>query len=111
MRFPRTPLLSLTLTASAAVIAHRFVAIGGSHAGAAADALGVADYAAEPDEAFAVTVHGTQTVEAGGAFNAGDKLEVGADGKAVALAAGEPVAKAMEDSAGDGSLVTVLLTP
>ncbi len=54
---------------------------------------------------------GTQRVLAGGAFNKGDSLQVAAGGKAVVLAAGAKVATALEDSAGDGSLVTVLLTP
>lgn len=105
------PILALTSVASAAIAANTFVGFDDATAGAAEDAFGIADYDAEPGNAVAVTVLGTQRVIAGGAFDKGDELEVGAGGKAVVFAAGVKVAKALEDSAGDGSFVTVLLTP
>ena len=111
-RYPHTPVLALTIaSAAAAIAANTFVGHDDDTAGAAEDALGIADYDAAAGGAVAVTVLGTQRVIAGGAFDKGDEIEVGAGGKAVVLNAGVKVAKALEDSAGDGSIVTVLLTP
>jgi hypothetical protein len=108
---PHTPILALTSIATAAVLGNTFVGFGGATAAAAAKPLGIADYDAVIGGAFAVTVLGTQRVVAGGAFAKGASLQVAADGKAVVLAAGVKAAVALEDSAGDGSIVTVLLTP
>ena len=105
------PLLTLTSVAVGAIAGNTFVGHDGAPAGAGDDAFGIADYDAASGDAFAATVIGTQRVVAGGAFNKGDSLQVGAGSKAIVLAAGTKVAKAMEDSAGDGSMVTVLLTP
>ncbi|MCP9222746.1 DUF2190 family protein [Erythrobacter sp. LQ02-29] len=111
-RLPHIPLLALTVASVAAPVAvNTFVGFDDQTAGAGEDALGIADYDAETGTAVAVTVMGTQRVIAGGVFNKGDEIEVGAGGKAVALNAGKKVAKALEDSAGDGVFVTVLLTP
>ena len=106
-----TPILALTSVAIAAVAGNTFVGFDGAPAAAAGAALGIADYDAAIGDAFATTVIGVQRVLAGGAFNKGDQLEVGANGKAVVRAAGVAVARALEDSAGDGSVVGVLLTP
>lgn len=106
-----TPILALSSVAAAAIAGNTFVGFGGATAAAAGKAFGVADYDAVTGGQFAVTVLGTQRVLAGGAFNKGDSLQVAAGGKAVVLAAGVKVATALEDSAGDGSMVTVLLTP
>lgn len=106
-----TPILALTCLATAAVAGNTFVGFDGAPAAAAGKAMGIADYDGEVGAAVAVTVLGTQRVLAGGAFNKGDSLQIAAGGKAVLLAAGVKVATALEDSAGDGSMVTVLLTP
>ncbi len=108
---PTVAILALTSVATAAVSANTFVGYDGQTAAAGTDALGIADYDAATGDSFAITVLGTQRVKAGGAFNAGDQLQVGPDGKAVVLADGKPVAKALQDSAGDGAIVTVLRTP
>lgn len=104
-------ILALTQVAAAALSGHRFVGFDGNYAAAGADALGTTEYDAQAGDPVSIETLGVSRVEAGGPFNKGDKLEVGADGKAVVLAAGEPVAKALADSAGDGSIVSVLLTP
>lgn len=104
-------IMALTQVAVAALAAHRFVGFDGNYAAAGADALGTTEYDAEVGDPVSIETLGVARVEAGAAFNKGDKLEVGADGKAILLAAGEPVAKALGDSAGDGSIVSVLLTP
>ncbi len=112
MRYPHTPVLALTVASLAAAAApSRFIGHDSQIAAAGTPALGISDYAGDLGAAVAVTVLGTQRVEAGGAFNAGDSIEVGADGKAVVLAAGAKVAVALQDAAGDGDFVTVLLTP
>lgn len=104
-------IMALTQVAAVALSAHRLIGFDGNYAAAGEDALGVSEYDAAPGDAFSTEVIGVARVEAGGPFNKGDQLEVGADGKAVVLAAGVPVAKALEDAAGDGSIVGVLLTP
>ena len=112
MRVPHIPILALTVSPlAAAVAANTFVGHDEQPAAAGADALGIADYDGAEGGAIGVTVLGTQRVQAGGAFNKGDAVEVGAGSKAVLLAAGVKVGVALEDSAGDGSIVTVLLTP
>ena len=90
------PILALTSVASAAIAGNTFVGHDDATAAAGADAFGIADYDGAAGSAIAVTVLGTQRVIAGGAFNRGDDLEVGAGGKAVVLAAGAKVAKAMQ---------------
>ena len=104
-------IMALTQVAAAALSAHRFVGFDGNYAAAGADALGALEYDAEAGDPVSIEVLGVTRAEAGGPFNKGDELEVGADGKLVVLPAGVRVAKALDDSAGDGSIVGVLLTP
>lgn len=108
-----TDILTLTATASGAVTRNRFVDAAGAIATAAGNAMGVADYDAEDGKPFAATVLGTAVVTAGAAIAAGAAIEVGADGKAVTLAAGTKVARLAPGSSAlaDGDQVEVFLIP
>ena len=111
-RLPHIPIMALTVPSAAAPVnGNRFIGFNDQHAAAGAPAQGISDYDAAAGDAFAVTVLGTQRVLAGGPFARGAELQSGADGKAVVKAAGVKVARALQDSAGDGTIVTVLLTP
>lgn len=105
------PILSLPVKATAAITGNRFVDITGAHATAAAYALGVAQYDAAIGDTVPVDALGTAVVEAAGIINAGGLIEVGADGKATAKAAGVSVARALEGSGGAGEFIEVALLP
>lgn len=104
-------IMALTQVAAASLAAHRFIGFDGNYAAAGDDALGTTEYDAEPGDPVSIEALGVTRAQAGGPFDKGDALEVGADGKVVVLAAGKRVAKALQDSAGDGSIVGVFLTP
>jgi hypothetical protein len=104
-----------TLRAETAVTGRRFVSISdapssgpglsstgegsnlvGEHATAAGNADGVARYDAPLGETFAVVgKNATVQVDAGGTFAAGQEVEVGTGGKAVVLASGKAVGRAV----------------
>lgn len=104
-----TPLLSLTVLAAAAIVAERFVTLGGVTATAAGNSLGVSRSSAASGERFAADVIGTAIVTAGEAIAVDDEIEVGATGKAAVLGAGVKVARALEAASGDGERLEVLL--
>ncbi len=106
----------LNFTASNAVPAFRFVALGATEgtvalASADGDAIGVSyELDAAQDARQDVQFDGLAEVTAGGAFAVGAKLKVGANGKAVAAAAGDAyVAIALDAATGDGDLVRIKL--
>ncbi|WP_336958737.1 hypothetical protein [Sphingobium aquiterrae] len=106
-----SPAFKMTAVASAAVLAARFVGMfTGAHCAAGAKAQGIANYPAAVDEAFAVTVLGTEVVESGGAYAAGVALKSDATGRAIAQAgAGEIVAWSRTAVAAAGVMNEVLL--
>ncbi|MGE4406049.1 hypothetical protein [Pseudomonas sp.] len=106
------PILLLTLIAAGVIAEHRFVGVDSAQAGAAANTLGVAGFAADAiGDAIPVTALGTAVVETGGIINAGALIETDADGKAVAKAAGPSVARALDASGGAGEFIEVILLP
>lgn len=104
-------LLALTVSAAAALTAHRFVGHDGDLAGAGANALGVTRTDAALDEQVAVDVIGTAQVESGGALAAGALVESDASGRAITKSAGVTVARLAPgaSAAGAGELVEVIL--
>lgn len=105
------PVLTLTVIAGGALIAERFVTGAGAYPTAAGNALGVARAQADAaGEAVPVDVLGTAIVEAGGTIAADTLIEVGANGVAVPLDAGVPVARAITGGA-SGDRIEVLLIP
>jgi hypothetical protein len=105
-------LLALTLIASAAIEAERFVTATGGYATARQGALGVSNTSAASGAAFPADVLGTTVVTAGAAFAKGASLAVGTSGKAVGSEAGDViVAVALQAATADGDRVEVFLVP
>lgn len=101
----RFPLFTRTLAASGTVNPHRFVRQDGAQAGASDIPLGISP----PDiqTYFAATLLGTEILEAGEAFSAGELLAPDASGRGVRASTGYAIAQ--EDAAAAGDLVEVLL--
>ena len=106
-------LLSLTVAATGAIAAARFVTPAGAQAGVDANTLGVSRYAAgAAGEKIAVDAIGTAIVEAGAAVAVGATLKSDANGKAITwAAAGAKVAIALQAAGAAGELIEVLLIP
>lgn len=107
----KIPVLTLTLTAAAALAAERFVTTDGNVPAAGGYAIGVTTTEAAKGEAFAADVMGTTVVEAGGAIAAGQGVQTDASGKAVALSSGVALGTALQAATADGDRIEVLLTP
>lgn len=112
----------ITGFATAAVTGKRFVGVSAglstdgnisvAHAAAAGVSIGVAAYDA-PANARVPVLNGpgfVVPVEAGGAITAGDRVQVGANGTAVTLAAGIPVGVAVNGAASGEDARIRLLT-
>jgi hypothetical protein len=104
-------LLALTVVASAVVAAERFVTAAGAYPAPAGKALGVSQTQAAVGERFAADVLGTTVITAGAAIAVDQRVEVGANGKAVPLNAGVPVGVAVQAAAADGDRIEILLIP
>lgn len=103
-------LLTLTITATAALTANRFATVAGAVPDAGDAALGVSRSDAAIGEKAPVDVAGTAVVEAGEAIAAGDYIAVGANGKAAVYADGDVcVGQALEAASGDGIKFEMLL--
>lgn len=99
-------ILALTVVATSAITAERFVGHDGAPAGAGENTLGVARMGATAaGDATTVDVVGTTIVEAGAAIAAGAAIESDANGKAVTKDSGIAVARmapgAVATAAGD----------
>lgn len=107
-------LMTLTVIATAAVVANRCITLAGAYPAAAGLALGVTRSNGAIGDALPVDVHGTAIIEAGAAITADATLMVGADGKVITHdndGDKHTVGRALEAAAGDGSLLEVLLVP
>jgi len=106
-------LMTLNLTATAAVVKYRAVTMGGANG--AADLLGVSLTDANTGQMFPVVTHGTAIIEAAGAIAAGTKyLTAAADGRAQAggvVAACLGKLKPGQSASAAGDLVEIVLTP
>lgn len=107
----KTSLFTLSVAASAAVAAERFVTAAGAYPAAAANALGVAATPAAPGELFAVDVLGTAVATAGAAISQHAYVQIGTDGKVIPRAAGAVVGQALQAAGADGDRIEVLLIP
>lgn len=106
------PVLTLTVTAAAALSAHRFVTHAGAVPSAGGRVLGVTRSDAASGKPVAVDVLGTTVVEAGAAISSvGTLLETDANGKAVPKTTGTAVAVALQTAGGAGRRIEVLLLP
>jgi hypothetical protein len=109
----KTSLFTMTAIATAAVAANRFIGLlTGAHCASGLKAQGVSQYAATTGEAFAVDVHGTSTVEAGGPIASQGPVKAAADGSGKAIAqggTGEILGYAVTGATADGQKIEVLL--
>ncbi|MGB3393244.1 MAG: capsid cement protein [Stenotrophomonas sp.] len=104
-------LLTLSVIAAAALVAERAVGRDGNYAAAGGNAFGVTNTSGAIGDRVPVDALGTTIATAGGAFDDGDFLEVGSNGKLVVLDDGIAVAQALQDAAADGDRVEVLWIP
>lgn len=102
-------LLTLSLVASAPIVAERFVTAAGEPADLGGNAIGLSESDAAVGELFPAIALGTGIATAGGAFALGDYVQVGADGKAVKQTSGIAVAVALQPANADGDRVEVFL--
>lgn len=105
-------LLTLTVSAAAALAACRFVTQAGAYPAAGGTAFGVTrSIATAAGELVPVDVMGTAIAEAGAAFARDAALQVDASGRVVPLVVGSgaPVARAMEAASVVGAMVEILL--
>ncbi|MBS3936002.1 MAG: DUF2190 family protein [Sulfuritalea sp.] len=110
MGMQSTPVLTLTLTLTGNVGAHRLVTPAGVQAGADAVAIGAARSAGVSGERIPVDVKGTAVVETGAAIAAGATLKADASGRVIAWAtAGAKVGFALEAATAAGQFIEVLL--
>lgn len=105
------PLLKLTMTATAALVANRFVSITGGVPAAGANSYGVTDSDAAIGAKVAIKTTGTSMVETGGAIAAGGLVETDNQGRALAKNTGVTLARLApgEVSTAAGQTVEVIL--
>lgn len=107
-----TPLLAVAVMATSAIAASRFVTPAAAQAGADANSIGVARFAAALGEKVSVDVIGTAVVEAGAAVAFGATLKSDASGRAIPWAAsGAKVALSLDTATAAGQMIEVLLIP
>ena len=104
-------LLSLSVIAAVALDAGRFVGLDGNYANNTAPAFGVTRTAAAQGDRVSCDVLGTAIVMVADVVSKGDYLEVTEEGMAVPQDTGIAVCQALEDGAGEGSMIEVLLLP
>lgn len=103
---------AVTLVATAALAACRFVAYDGGYpsiAGGAKDAQGVSETAAEVGEAVSVITGYSALVEAEAAIAFGVLVKVGTDGKAIAGTLADHCGRALGAATAAGQLIEVQL--
>lgn len=105
------PLYDLTLQATAVLPAKRFVTWAGAVPAAAALCAGVANHAAAIGDSTSVAIHGVAVVEAGAAVAQYAAVETDNAGRAITLAAGIKLGRALDAAAQAGDSIRVLLIP
>lgn len=104
-----TPLLTLPVTAAAALLANRAVTGVGTVPAAGGRCLGFTRTAAAIGERVPVDVDGTTLAEAGAAIAIDQSLELDAQGRIVPLVSGKPIARALSAATAAGQIVEVLV--
>lgn len=102
-------LLAVTVTAAAALTAHRFTTLVGAVPAANAAGLGVTRTAAASGARVTLDVVGTTIVEASAAITAGVPVATTNDGRAVTHSTGTVAGIAMGAAGDAGDLIEVLL--
>jgi hypothetical protein len=109
MSAQKIPILTLSVIATAVLLAEQFVTAGGAVATAAGVALGVSRTSAAIGAQVPVDVLGTAIVTAGAAITVNAYVEVDASGYAVTHSAGKIVGQALQASAASGDRIEVYL--
>lgn len=103
---------AITVVATAALAAHRFVAYDGGYpsvAGGAKDCQGVSETSAEVGDALPVVTGYSYLVEAEAAIAFGVLVKVGTDGKAITGSAADHCGRALGAATQAGQLIEVQL--
>ena len=104
-----SPIQSLTVKASGALVQNRFVKFDGAQAGVQGEkVLGVAEFNAADTELATVGIAGTVVVEAGAAIAVGDSVITNASGKAIPVTGALAVASGatpVTSSAANGAIL------
>lgn len=104
------PLLPITMSASGAVTAERFVTSAGAQVSSAgAAAIGVSRTTAADTEKITVDTVGTAIIEAGGAIALGAAVKSGADGRALTYDTGTKAGIALQAATGAGQRIEILV--
>lgn len=107
-----TPILTLTQLLAGTVAMNRFVAPGGTLAGAGVNTLGASRIAGVSGEKIAVDVYGTAIVESGAAVTLNATVKSDATGRAIDwVTSGAKVGIALEAASAAGQMIEVLLIP
>lgn len=107
-------LMTITVIASAAVAAERFITTAGAHPEAGGLPIGVTRSAGESGDPVPVDVIGTAIVTAGAAISVDEAVAVGTDGKAITHDGDgdkHAVGRALTAARADGDAIEILLLP
>ena len=105
-------ILTLTVKAGGALAANRFVTQAGAYPAAGAKAFGCTRTKAEAaGDLVPCDVQGTTVVEAGAPITFDQSVQIDAQGRAIPLAAGAAVGRAMEAAGAAGAFIEILLVP
>ncbi|MGS5089066.1 capsid cement protein [Hydrogenophaga sp. A37] len=102
-------LCTMSVLAAAALTKQRFVTAAGAVPAAGAYCPGVANANYDAGEQAGLDTHGIIVVEAGAAVTAGDAVQCDASGRAITLAAGASLARALDAATAAGDLIRVKL--
>ena len=103
------PLLSVTISATEALPANRFVGFDGTLNSAGEQMFGVTEIAWNSGDKASLIVQGIAILETAAAFFAGDEVCTAADGKATPQAGTDPVAGIALEDCSSGDYLRVLL--
>lgn len=99
--------LALTVTAAAALSAHRGVTVAGAVPAAGANVLGFTRTAAASGDLVPVDADGTVLAEAGAAIALGAAVEVDAQGRVITRTTGATVGRALAAATAAGQVIEV----
>lgn len=100
--------LTISITATAALTKKRFVTAAGAVPGAGAWCPGVTNAGYDIGEQVGVDVQGAILVEAGAAVTAGAEVQTDASGRAIAKDAGVALGRALDAASAAGDYIRVL---
>lgn len=103
------PVLTLSVTLTGNVTAHRFVTVAAAQAGDGDAALGVSQYDEVTGREVSVDVIGTHDMIAAAAIPLGSEVQSNADGQPIPKAAGATTGIALTAAANPGDVVKILL--